>query len=31
MAILEETEDHMTVLVLFDGPKQGRPTAYRIS
>lgn len=31
MTILEETEDHMTVLILFDGPRQGRPTAYRIS
>ena len=30
MAILEETDDHITVLVLFDGPKGGRPTAYRI-
>lgn len=30
MAILEETENHVTVLVLFDGPKGGRPTAYRI-
>lgn len=30
MAILEETDDHVTVLVLFDGPKGGRPTVYRI-
>jgi len=30
MTILEETEDHVTVLMLFDGPRQGRPTAYRI-
>jgi hypothetical protein len=31
MAILEETNDSMTVLILFDGPKGGRPTVYRIS
>jgi Protein of unknown function (DUF3616) len=31
MAILEETPDGVTVLVLFDGPEGGRPTAYRIS
>jgi hypothetical protein len=30
MAILEKTDDDVTVLVLFDGPKGGRPTAYRI-
>ncbi len=30
MAILEETDDHVTVLVLFDGPRRGRPTVYRI-
>lgn len=30
MTILEETEDHMLVLMLFDGPSQGRPTVYRI-
>ncbi len=30
MTILEEAEDHVTVLMLFDGPRQGRPTAYRI-
>jgi hypothetical protein len=30
MTILEEAEDHVTVLMLFDGPKQGRPTEYRI-
>ena len=30
MTILEEAEDHMSVLVLFDGPRQGRPTEYRI-
>jgi hypothetical protein len=31
MAILEETNDSVTVLVLFDGPNRGRPTVYRIS
>jgi len=31
MAILEETEKSVTVLVLFDGPNRGRPTVYRIS
>jgi len=31
MAILEETKDSVTVLVLFDGPSGGRPTVYRIS
>jgi hypothetical protein len=30
MTILEEAADHLTVLVLFDGPKQGRPSVYRI-
>ncbi len=30
MTILEETEDHVLVLMLFDGPRQGRPTEYRI-
>lgn len=30
MTILEEAEDHVTVLMLFDGPRQGRPTAYWI-
>lgn len=30
MTILEETSDHVDVLVLFDGPRQGRPTVYRI-
>lgn len=31
MAILEETQDSVTVLILFDGPERGRPTVYRIS
>jgi hypothetical protein len=31
LAILEETPDSVTVLVLFDGPDGGRPTVYRIS
>lgn len=31
MTVLEETTDYVTMLVLFDGPKQGRPTVYRIS
>ena len=31
MAVLEETKDSVTVLILFDGPKGGRPTVYRIS
>jgi hypothetical protein len=31
MAILAETEDSVTVLVLFDGPSRGRPTVYRVS
>jgi hypothetical protein len=30
MMILEEAPDHVTVLILFDGPRQGRPTIYRI-
>jgi hypothetical protein len=30
MTILEEADDHVTVLMLFDGPRQGRPTEYRI-
>ncbi len=30
MTILEEAADHVTVLMLFDGPRQGRPTLYRI-
>jgi hypothetical protein len=30
MTILEEAQDHVTVLMLFDGPRQGRPTVYRI-
>jgi hypothetical protein len=30
MTILEEMPDHMDVLMLFDGPRQGRPTVYRI-
>jgi hypothetical protein len=31
MAVLEETNSSVTVLILFDGPKGGRPTVYRIS
>jgi hypothetical protein len=31
MAILEETNDSVTVLILSDGPNRGRPTVYRIS
>jgi len=31
MTILEQTQDRVTVLVLFDGPDGGRPTVYRIS
>ncbi len=31
LAVLEETKDSLTVLILFDGPKGGRPTLYRIS
>lgn len=30
MTILDESADHVTVLVLFDGPKGGRPSVYRI-
>jgi len=30
MTILEESPDHVTVLILFDGPKGGRPSIYRI-
>jgi hypothetical protein len=30
MTILDESEDHVTVLVLFDGVEGGRPTVYRI-
>ena len=30
MAILDETPERATVLILFDGPKQGRPTVYRL-
>lgn len=30
MLVLEEAQDHVTVLVLFDGPRQGRPTIYRL-
>jgi hypothetical protein len=30
MTILEEAPDHLTVLILFDGAKGGRPTVYRI-
>jgi len=30
MTILEETGDHITVLMLFDGEKRGQPTVYRI-
>jgi len=31
MAIIEETSDSVTVLILFDGPNRGRPTIYRVS
>jgi len=31
MTILEETKDSLTVLILFDGPRGGRPTVYRLS
>ncbi len=31
LAVLDETKDSLTVLILFDGPKGGRPTIYRIS
>ncbi len=30
MTILEETADHITVLILFDGAQRGQPTVYRI-
>lgn len=30
MTILNETADEATVLVLFDGPKQGKPSVYRL-
>jgi len=30
MTILAETNDEATVLILFDGPKNGRPSVYRI-
>jgi hypothetical protein len=30
MTILDETADQITVLILFDGAKYGRPTVYRI-
>ena len=30
MMILDETADEATVLILFDGPKQGRPSVYRL-
>lgn len=30
MTVLEESEDDVTVLMLFDGPKRGRPSVYRI-
>jgi hypothetical protein len=30
MTILEETADHALVLILFDGPKQGQPSVYRL-
>jgi Protein of unknown function (DUF3616) len=30
MTILDETADQATVLILFDGPKQGRPSVYRL-
>ncbi len=31
MTILDQSPDHVTVLILFDGPKQGQPSVYRIS
>jgi hypothetical protein len=31
MTILEQSPDHVTVLILFDGPRQGQPSVYRIS
>jgi hypothetical protein len=30
MTILDEAPDHVTVLILFDGVKDGRPTVYRV-
>jgi len=30
MTILDETADEATVLVLFDGPRQGQPSVYRL-
>ncbi|UCD49800.1 MAG: DUF3616 domain-containing protein [Phycisphaerales bacterium] len=30
LTILDETADHATVLILFDGPKQGQPSVYRL-
>jgi hypothetical protein len=30
MAILDETPERAMVLILFDGPKQGKPTVYRL-
>lgn len=30
MTILDETDAEATVLILFDGPKQGRPSVYRL-
>jgi hypothetical protein len=30
MTILEESASEITVLILFDGPKGGRPSVYRI-
>ena len=30
MTVLDESPDHVTVLMLFDGPKGGRPSIYRI-
>lgn len=30
MTILEQTSDHVRVLILFDGPKDGRPSVYEI-
>lgn len=31
MTILDETDDHLTVLILFDGVPDGRPSVYQIS
>lgn len=30
MTILDESEDHVTVLILFDGARNGQPSVYRI-